>query len=180
VLGGGLEDSEQVMPLLARDLLPAWLAGVMISGAIAAMMSTADSQLLVATSAVAEDLYHRAIGREASPATIVRLSRVATLGIGIIAFLLAWRTEQIIYWFVLYAWAGLGASFGPPLLLSLWWKRTTKAGVVAGMIAGTATVVLWYNIPALKGLIYELVPAFSASLVACALVSLLGKPHDAE
>ncbi len=180
VLGSGLEDSEQVMPLLARNLLPAWLAGVIISGAIAAMMSTADSQLLVATSAVAEDLYHRAIGREASPATIVRLSRVATVGIGGVAFLLAWRTEQIIYWFVLYAWAGLGASFGPPLLLSLWWKRTTKAGVMAGMIAGTAMVVLWYNIPALKGLIYELVPAFAASLGACALVSLVGKPTRAR
>ncbi len=180
ILGGGLEDSEKVMPLLARNLVPAWIAGIIISGAIAAMMSTADSQLLVATSAIAEDLYHRALRRDASPATVVLMSRLATVAIGAVAFLLAWRTEQIIYWFVLYAWAGLGASFGPPLLLSLWWKRTTKAGVVAGMLTGTAVVVLWYNVPALKGFVYELVPAFTLSLLACVVVSLLGKREEAR
>ncbi len=175
VLGGEPADSEQVMPLLARNLLPAWLAGVVISGAIAAMMSTADSQLLVATSALAEDLYHRAIRRAASPSTVVAISRVATVGLGVFAFLLAWRTEQIIYWFVLYAWAGLGASFGPPLLLSLWWRRTTKLGVATSMVVGTTTVIVWYNIPALKGLVYELVPGFFLSLLACLLVSTLGR-----
>jgi sodium/proline symporter len=175
VLGGGLGDPEQVMPLLATSLLPAWIAGIIISGAIAAMMSTADSQLLVATSALAEDLYHRTFRRGASPRALVRLSRIATVVLGALAFLVAWKTEQIIYWFVLYAWAGLGASFGPPLLLSLWWKGTTKWGAFASMVVGTTTVVVWYNISALKGVVYELVPGFLFSLLACVLVSMLGR-----
>jgi len=148
-----LKDSEKIMPFLASFLLPPFLAGILISGAIAAMMSTADSQLLVSTSAISEDVYHQMINKKASQKSLVLISRICTLVIGLIAFILALTAGKLVYHLVLYAWAGLGASFGPGLLLTLWWKRTTKWGVLAGMIAGTAAVVIWENVPALEKII---------------------------
>jgi len=172
----GLADAEHVMPQVALLFLPAGVAGIVISAAIAAMMSTADSQLLVATSALSEDIYHQLINKNASQRRLVAISRVGTVLIGVIAFLLALRAEEKVYWFVLYAWAGLGAAFGPAIVLSLWWKRTTKWGVFAGMVVGSATAVIWRNVPALKGLVYELVPAFVLALIAVLVVSLLTEP----
>ena len=169
---GTLADQETVMPKLALAYFPGLIAGLVISGALAAMMSTADSQLLVVTSAVVEDFYRKLLGREGSPRFFVALSRWVTVGVALFALILAFGAKQLIFWLVLYAWAGLGASFGPPLLLSLWWKRTTRQGVLAGIIAGTLTVLIWYNVPVLKGLVYELVPAFLFSLITTWIVSL--------
>jgi sodium/proline symporter len=174
-----LKDSEKIMPFLASFLFPPFLAGILISGAIAAMMSTADSQLLVSTSAISEDVYHQMINKKASQRTLVRISRVCTLAIGIIAFILAITAGQLVYDLVLYAWAGLGASFGPGLLLTLWWRRTTKWGVLAGMIFGTATVIIWKNVPALDHFIYEIIPGFICAFIAVVIVSLITKkPHN--
>lgn len=173
---GTLADAEHVMPEVAKAFLPAGIAGIIISAAIAAMMSTADSQLLVATSALSEDIYHQLMNREASQRRLVAISRVGTLVIGAVAFVLALRAEETVYWFVLYAWAGLGAAFGPAIVLSLWWKRTTKWGVLAGMVVGSATSVVWHNVPALKAIVYELVPAFFLALIAVVVVSLLSAP----
>jgi Na+/proline symporter len=178
MFGQGLEDQEQVMPLLATSVLPMWIAGIIISAAIAAMMSTADSQLLVATSALSEDIYHQLLKKDASQKTLLRISRVGTVIIGIIAFVLAMRAEELVYWFVLYAWAGLGAAFGPAMVLSLWWKRTTKWGVFWGMAVGSATAVVWHNVPVLKELVYELVPAFVFALIAVVVASLLTAPPE--
>jgi len=166
-------DPEKVMPFLASFLLPAWLAGILISGAIAAMMSTADSQLLVSTSAISEDVYHQMINKNASQRSLVMISRICTLLIGVIAFILALISREFVYDLVLYAWAGLGAAFGPGLLLTLWWKRTTGWGVLAGMIVGTATVILWKNIPATSALIYEIIPGFICAFISVVVVSLL-------
>jgi len=168
----GIADPDQVMPLLAKTLLPPWLAGVLISAAIAAMMSTADSQLLVVTSSISEDLYHRLLRRRADERTLVVVSRIATLVVGGVAFVLA-QFGGAVFWLVLYAWGGLAASFGPPLILSLRWKRTTKWGALAGMVLGSATIIIWHNIPVLKNLIYELFPGFFVSLFAVWIVSLL-------
>jgi sodium/proline symporter len=173
---GGLEDPEYVMPQVATLFLPAGIAGIVISAAIAAMMSTADSQLLVATSALSEDIYHQLVNEEASQRRLVALSRIGTVLIGVIAFLLALGAEERVYWFVLYAWAGLGAAFGPGMVLSLWWKRTTKWGVFAGMVVGSVTTVVWHNVSALRELVYELVPAFAFALAAVVIVSLVTKP----
>ena len=172
----GLADVEHVMPQVAMLFLPAGVAGIVISAAIAAMMSTADSQLLVATSALSEDIYHQLINKDASQKRLVAISRVGTVLIGVIAFLLALRAEERVYWFVLYAWAGLGAAFGPAIVLSLWWKRTTKWGIFAGMVVGSATAVIWRNVPVLKELVYELVPAFVLASIAVLVVSLLTEP----
>lgn len=173
---GGLEDPEHVMPQVATLFLPAGIAGIVISAAIAAMMSTADSQLLVATSALSEDIYHQLINKDAPQKRLVAISRIGTVLIGIIAFVLALGAQEQVYWFVLYAWAGLGAAFGPCMVLSLWWKRTTKWGVFAGMVVGSVTTVVWHNVPVLKDFVYELVPAFILALVAVVVVSLMTKP----
>lgn len=149
VLEGGIADQEQVMPLLARYLLPGWIAGLMLAGAIAAMMSTADSQLIVVTSSIVEDVYVKLMKAKSSPATLILLSRLATALVAAVALVLAFRNEDLIFDIVSYAWSGLGASFGPPLLLSLRWKKTTAAGAIAGMLSGTVSNIVWKNTPVL-------------------------------
>ncbi len=174
-----IADQEQLMPLMARTFMPEWLAVVMILGAIAAMMSTADSQLLACASAVSEDVYRRMIDPQASQRRLLAIGRSATVGVGVLAFILAWTADDFVYNMVLYAWAGLGAAFGPPLLLSLHWRGVSKAGVLAGFITGTLTVILWYNVPVLKGLLYEMVPGFLLSLAATVSFSLI-RPDSPE
>jgi len=175
---GEITDQEDVMPLLATAVMPPWLAGVMISAAIAAMMSTADSQILVATSALAEDVYRQLLRPGAEQRDLLLVSRLGTVVICGVAFLLALTAEDFVYWLVLFAWAGLGAAFGPPLVLSLWWRRTTRWGALAGMLSGAVVAVVWRWVPELKGLIYELAPAFAVSLLATVLVSLLTEPGE--
>jgi SSS family transporter len=174
-------DPERVMPLLAIQLLPAWLAGLMIAAAMAAMMSTADSQLLVASSSFVQDFYHKAFGRKPKAKTLVHLSRAVTLVVGLVGIVVALRQDPqnpvgVVFWLVLYAWGGLASSFGPLIVLSLYWKRVTRAGAIAGMVAGSATVVVWKNVPALSGFLYELVPGFAVSLLTIVIVSLLTRP----
>jgi len=177
--GGQFADKEHLMPLMARQFMPEWLAVIMICGAIAAMMSTADSQLLSSASAVGEDIYRRLLKPDASQRQLLAVSRWATLAVGVIAFVLAWQVDAFVYTLVLYAWAGLGAAFGPPLLLSLWWGGTSRDGVLAGFITGTVVVIAWYNIPGLTELVYEMIPGFFASLAATLLVSKMKPPRTA-
>jgi len=167
-----VSDPEKIMPMMATHLLPGWLAGILISGAIAAMMSTADSQLLVATSAVSKDIYHNFINRKASEKRLVSVSRMVTFLIGIIAFVIAIYSQELVFTMVGFAWSGLGSAFGPALLLTLWWRKTTKEGVLAGMIVGTISVIIWHFTPNLKGLVYELAPGFVMAFLAVWLVSL--------
>ncbi len=166
-------DPEKLMPLLAGRLLHPWLAGIFISGAVAAMMSTADSQLLVTTSAVSEDVVHR-IFRPAMPqAELVRISRITTLVVGALAFVLAVTSKALIYNVVSYAWSGLGASFGPGIVLSLHWKGTTGKGILAGMVTGTASTVLWASQPALEEFLTVRLVSFLLAGAAVVIVSLL-------
>jgi sodium/proline symporter len=165
--------------MMARHFMPEWLAVIMIVGAIAAMMSTADSQLLASASAISEDIYRRLINPEAGQARLVALGRWATLSVGTIGFLLAWRAENLVYDMVLYAWAGLGAAFGPPLLLALHWRRTSRAGVLGGFVSGTVVVIAWYNVPLLNGLLYEMIPGFLVSLLCTVFLSLVRPDNPA-
>ena len=137
------ENSEMLMPFMATELLPGWLAGIFISGAVAAMMSTADSQLLVGTSAVAEDFFHRGLGRKLTQARLVTVSRVVTVALGVAGLYVALNPELLIFNLVSYAWSGLGSAFGPALILTLHWRRTTGRGVLFGMIVGTSSTVLY-------------------------------------
>ena len=176
VLGPDLADTEQVMPLLAKALVPGWIAGVMIAGATAAMMSTADSQLLVATSTLVEDIYVRLFRPRTTPERLVLLSRIATTVAGAVALALAfWALAggALVYAMVDYAWSGLGSSFGPPLLAALWWKRTTRWGVLAGMIGGMTSTIVWKNVDALGALLDIKAATFLISAALVIVVSLL-------
>ncbi len=151
---GAFDDVEQVMPRLANDLLPAWLAGIFVSGAIAAMMSTADSQLLVITSSVIEDFYHKTLGKKTvTGKQLLLYSRIITVAVGVFGLVISFTSKELIFALVSYAWAGLGASFGPALLLMLWWKKTTARGVLAGMITGTVVTIIWSNFEHLDAVI---------------------------
>ena len=169
--GGYFDDPERMMPQLAMSIFPAWFAGILISGALAAMMSTADSQLLVTTSSVSEDVYHASLNPSAEQKHLLRVSRLATLVIGLLAIGLS-QLPSSIFDKVLFAWGGLGAAFGPALVLTLWWPKTTRNGVLVGMLVGFFTVIIWDNIP-WGGHLYSLVPGFLAALLAVVVVSLV-------
>jgi sodium/proline symporter len=173
---GYFDDVEKVMPHLATTLLPAWLAGIFISGAIAAMMSTADSQLLVISSSVIEDFYHKTLKKDVTEKTLLNISRIVTIIIGIFGVLIALFSKQLIFSLVSYAWSGLGASFGPALLLLLKWKGTTKQGVLAGMITGSVITVIWKNVAALDSIITHRFISWMLAFLAVWLVSKLTAP----
>lgn len=179
----GIIDAERLLPFMATGLLPAMLAGVFISGAVAAMMSTADSQLLVTTSAVAEDLLHRGLRPGLDHRKMVRISRITALVVGVAAFVLALTSQKLIYDMVSYAWAGLGASFGPAIVFSLYWRRTTGAGVIAGMLTGSIVTILWSEISingtALNDVVTVRLVSFVLAALAVWLVSLTAaRPHQ--
>lgn len=168
-------DPENVYLSLAGKLLHPALAGLLLASIFAAIMSTADSQLLVAASSLVRDLYQKIL-RKDTPVPdryLAMLSRLCVVLLVIAAVILGIVTEDLVFWFVLFAWAGLGAAIGPTSILALFWKRTTRSGVIAGLITGTLTVFVWKSVPALSGQIYELIPAFFLALAATVAVSLV-------
>jgi sodium/proline symporter len=179
----GLSDPEKVMPLLAMHLLPEWAAGIVIAAITAAIMSTADSQLLVASSSVVEDVYHKLINPNVDQKKLVIYSRISVLLLSVIALFLALQ-GGVIYFLVAFAWGGLAASFGPLIILSLWWKGTTKIGAIAGMISGTVTVILWDKLGianmfasflSSELIIPGMLPAFFISLLFILIFSIFTK-----
>lgn len=180
-LVGAEADPERILPVLARTLFPVWIAGILISGAVAAMMSTADSQLLVTTSTIVEDFYSKALKKEIGQKQLVLMSRLVTVGVGVVAFLLAKASDDLIYDVVSLAWAGLGSSFGPSILLSLHWKRMNRAAVLASMVTGAVSTAAWMWIPGLDDLIsVRFVSFFLATLVAVAVAFATSKPTNRE
>lgn len=173
-------DQENLFPFLAQAHLPPILFGMAVASIFAAIMSTADSQLLVAASGVVRDVYQKVIkkGMDVPQRRLVRYSRMVVLLLVVLSLILAMTASQIIFWLVLFAWAGLGASIGPTIILSLFWKRTTKWGVVTGLISGTIITIVWNQTLVLKSLIYELVPAFLSSTLLTILVSLITQPPN--
>ena len=170
-------DVEQAMPLLAVELLPPVFAGLLISGAVAAMMSTADSQLLVSTSAITEDFIHQYLGKNMSNKALVRLSRFTIVILGLFAFgiaILSELQERNIFGVVSYAWSGLGSAFGPALLLSLWWSGTTRKGIIAGLLTGFLTTIIWANTE-LKLIVTERLVSFVFAFLMVVIVSHLDK-----
>jgi Na+/proline symporter len=166
---GALDDPETVLPRVAAELLPGIVGGMMIAAVLAAICSTADSQLLVSASAISHDLYVRVLGRKADERTILLFNRLAVLAVGIVAMVIALGKVRVIFDFVLYAWAGLGAAFGPALILLLLGRRTSARGVIAGMLVGFVTVIVWRQ--TLHDRLYELVPAFLLAFLAVVLGS---------
>ena len=171
-------DPEQAMPILASNLLHPILAGLFISGAVAAMMSTADSQLLVSTSAITEDFINQFLNRNISDKTLVKISRFMIVILGTIAYGIALYSEiegRNIFGVVSYAWSGLGSAFGPVLVMTLWWKKTTRKGVIAGLATGFVTTIIWANIPQLKDFMTERLVSFTLAFMAVYFVSILDK-----
>ncbi len=170
-------DSEKVFIILTAELLPPAVAGICLAGILAAIMSTADSQLLVASSAFTEDLYAR-LGRERpAPRKLVLVGRLAVAGIALVAFALALDPESRVLDLVAYAWAGLGATFGPAVLLSLYWRGMSRTGALAGILSGGLTVIVWSRLEGGWFDLYELVPGFGLSLAAIVLGSLAFPPR---
>ncbi|MES9974429.1 sodium/proline symporter PutP [Candidatus Thiodiazotropha sp. LNASS1] len=168
-----LEDAEKVFIRLVDLLFHPLVAGVCLAAILAAIMSTADSQLLVSSSTFTGDLYRLLLRKRATEAELVIVGRLAVLSIALIAFLLALDRESRVLDLVSYAWAGFGAAFGPAVLLSLYWKGMNRWGALAGILSGGLTVVLWK--PLQGGLfdLYEIVPGFLISLAMIVLVSRL-------
>lgn len=173
-------DSEKIFMFMSSSLLPALIAGVVLSAILAAIMSTADSQLLVTSSAITNDMF-KLFKKDASEKTLMWISRGAVILVAVIAYFIALDPDSSVMGLVSYAWSGLGAAFGPAMILSLFWKRMTIQGAVAGIISGGASVIIWENVPALAGTgIYSLAPAFVIALVCVVVVSLCTKIDSAK
>jgi sodium/proline symporter len=148
----------------------------MISAAIAAMMSTADSQLLAISSSVIEDIYHKFLGNDTvTEKGLLQLSRIITIVVGIMAFVISITSKKLVFAMVSYAWAGLGAAFGPAMLLTLWWKKTTAKGVLAGMIVGTVVTIIWTSIPELERVVSSRFTAWISAFFTIVIFSHLSR-----
>lgn len=171
-------DSEKIFLVMTNNLFPPIIAGVVLSAVLAAIMSTASSQLLVAASAFAQDFYKTLLRKDATQYELVWISRASVLIIASISVYLGFDPDSFILDMVAYAWAGFGAAFGPAILMSLFWKRTTRLGIIAGIIVGGVTVLVWKQL-ALFGL-YEIVPGFIFSLIAIYFVSKIDDEPNKE
>ncbi|MEE4300450.1 MAG: sodium/proline symporter PutP [Pseudomonadales bacterium] len=167
-----LDNAESVFIELTAALFHPLVAGTVLAAILAAVMSTIDSQLLVASTSLAEDLYRPLRGREASPRELVNVGRAAVLAVALLAIALALDPDSLVLSLVSYAWAGLGASFGPLVLAALYWPRLTAHGALAGMLVGGITVVVWGELSGGLFDLYEIVPGF---LFACIAIALCGR-----
>ncbi|MCD7744492.1 MAG: sodium/proline symporter [Lachnospiraceae bacterium] len=180
-------DSQRIVIKIAElisthGVLPAIVAGVILSGIMAATMSTADSQLLAASSSVSQDIVRDTLGIKLSDKMSIVIARCTVVVIAVIAMIWA-RNEGSVFTIVSFAWAGFGAAFGPVVLLALFWKRSNKWGAIAGMVVGGAMVFIWkYGVRPMGGLldIYELLPAFLLAIAADIIVSLVTAAPDAS
>lgn len=164
-----------------------FIGGLLLCAILAAIMSTADSQLLVTASSISEDVYKGVINKKASDKSMLLISRITVLVVSAVAFMIALDPNSSVMGLVSNAWAGFGATFGPVVLMSLFWKRSNVTGAAFGMIAGGLTVILWDYIPLFGGAtlaaqtgLYSLVPGFAINLVLMIIVSLLTKAPSRE
>jgi sodium/proline symporter len=174
------KDPEMVYLVLSSEFFGPIIYGLLIGGIFAAILSTADSQLLVVASTFVRDLYEKILKKDTriDEARKLRLSRYVVLIAGIVALALAYIAKDLVFWLVLFAWGGLGASFGTTLIFSLYWKKTTKYGIVAGMITGTLVTIVWKLYIKNHFNLYELIPAFILSALAVYIVSLLTQKDE--
>ncbi len=186
-------DAERIIIEMAKtiaslDTFAAVLAGLILSGILASIMSTADSQMLAAASSVSENIVHRFLWKKMPSSIQMLIARITVCAVAVIAVIFAWDPDSSVFGIVSFAWAGFGAAFGPLMLFALFWKRTNRWGALAGMLVGGAGVVLWEYVITPLGVrtgiaaltIYELLPAFLLSSVAIAVVSLLTAPPCEE
>lgn len=190
LLSGGEEENvfiHMILKLFMNDASVPIIGGLFLCGILAAIMSTADSQLLVSASSVAEDIVKGIVKKDAKEETIFKISKITVLVIAVLAYLIALNPNSSIMGLVSNAWAGLGAAFGPTVLLSLYWKRTNFQGAVAGIASGALTVIVWDYIPLMGGQtlgsvtgLYSLAIGFAISLVAIVVISLVTPAPTSE
>lgn len=178
---------EMITRLFTQDVYLPIVAGLFLCGILAAIMSTADSQLLVTASSMSEDIYKGIIKRDASEEKVMKVSKYTVLAVAVIAYFIAWDPNSSIMGLVSNAWAGLGAAFGPTVLMSLFWRRCNLQGAVAGIVSGGLTVIIWDYIPLVSGQtlgavtgLYSLAIGFLISIVLIVIVSLCTKAPDAS
>ena len=165
-------DTEMVLPHALNQLFPWWLAGILLAGAVAAMVSTAESMLILAGSSISQDVYNGLIKKgKASDKTLLNLSRAATLVVGVLGLVLALTTTDLIYKIVSYAWAGIGCSFAPAVLLSFYWRRFGSRGVVTALLTGLVTTVVWIS-TGLDRHVTAMAVTFFVSIGAAVVVTL--------
>lgn len=176
-----LENPEHVVLALSQILLHPLVVGLVFAAVLASIMSTVSSQLIVSSSAFVEDIY-QVLGRRTSPRRLLLMGRVCVLLVAVVGVLLALNPGGTILELVAFAWAGFGASFGPAILLSLFWRRLSAWGALAGMVAGAATVFLWSAFgPEVYGAtLYEIIPGFAANVLVAVVVSLVTFREDSE
>ena len=175
--------SENIFITLSTSFLPPMIAGLVMAGILAATISSSDSYLLIAASSVAKNIYQGIVKKDASDKQVMLVSRITLLVIALIAVIIALDENSIIFTIVSFAWAGFGATFGPLMIFSLFWKRVNRAGAIAGMVSGAAMVFIWkLGISHLGGVfgIYELLPSFIISSICIVVVSLLTKAPSKE
>ncbi len=170
----GLEDPEGIFPLLATELFSPLFAGILMVVVLAAIMSTADSLLIMASSAVVRDFLQKIRLSTKSDAQLARYGKVVTVVIGIIGVTFALNESPLIFWFVVFAWNGLGAAFGPPLICALWYPKTTLRGAIIGMLGGFLTTVFWVLF--MKPLTYDLLEIIPGFTVGMILIVIFSKP----
>lgn len=169
-------DPENIMMLVAIEMFPAIIAGLLISASLAAILSSADSMLLIAASTLSEDLFNNILSKgKMNDEKVVKVTRLSILIMGVMGALLALNPFDSIFWLAVFAWAGLACCFGPIIILSLYWKNVTRQGAIAGMITGPIVAVMWYFLLKDSTGIYEGGPGFIASLLVIWIVSLLTK-----
>ena len=174
------EMAETVFSASMQQMYPSFVAGLFLCAILAAAMSTADSQLLVASSAFSRDVYKGLLKKDAKEKEVLNVSRITVFIIAAVAFIIALNPKSSIFSLVSYAWAGFGAAFGPVILLALFWRGMTRNGALAGLIAGGVTVIAWHNLKGGVFNIYEILPGFFACLIFAVAFSLLQKNKDAE
>jgi sodium/proline symporter len=172
-----LGNPETVFIALIQDLLNPWVGGILLAAVLAAAMSTADSQLLVSSSALTEDLYRAFLRRDATQTELVWAGRATVVLVAVIAYGLALQGGGVLE-IVEFAWAGFGAAFGPLIIASLFWPRMTAVGAGAGMVVGALTVVLWAQFDPFGWGLYELLPGFVAGAIAIVVFNPLGRPPE--
>ncbi len=181
VLFPDLSDAETVLPVLSQSLFNPVVTGIVMVVVLAAIMSTVDSLLILASSSVVRDYLGQVRRIAVDEKALARIGKWVTVVIGIIAMVAALTDSRAVFWFVLFAWSGLGATFGPVILCGLYWRGTTRAGALAGMITGFATVMVWVLFLKERTFgLYEMVPAFFLSLAATIVVSRLTRSSLVE
>lgn len=169
---GTIEDAEMILPHMVFDLLPPWVAGIIIAGILAAIMSTASSQLLVITTSVSEDIVHKAMGMKIKSRSLVKLSRIFTILSGLVGIVVSLASGSIIYTMVSFAWAGVGNTFSAAILLIFFWKKASGTGIVATIITGFISAILW-SISPLEAIISAKAATFFICLIVGIAVSII-------